>query len=129
MTTDNPAAEGERAASYENACIAAATFQGLDGITAHLRAAGYRVEVEQTGGFTMVATIYLAAPAAYPQVCVTNEGGEDDPAYIVGLYRDEESEGEPVAYEGEHGWPTYATREDATVAVATLIVRHADAVA
>jgi hypothetical protein len=45
--------------SYEEVCKSAATDQGLDPITAHLRKLGIPVVVEQTGGFCMVATVYL----------------------------------------------------------------------
>lgn len=42
---------------YEQACIDAATRQGLDPITAALDEAGVLYAVEQTGGFCMVVTI------------------------------------------------------------------------
>lgn len=42
---------------YDQACIAAATRQGLDPITAALTAAGITHTVEQTGGFCMVVTV------------------------------------------------------------------------
>lgn len=35
----------------------ATTDQGLDPVVAHLRQRGYRFEVQQTGGMTMVVTI------------------------------------------------------------------------
>lgn len=44
--------------TYEEACVAAATDQGLDPIVAALEAAGVPVSVEQTGGFCMVAYVY-----------------------------------------------------------------------
>jgi len=118
MTTNDPAAEGSRAAAYDpvaEACASAATLQGLDGIVEYLRReVGYIVEVEQTGGFVMVATIYLRDGDTFPNVCITNEGeGDEQPTYIVGLYRSEGDEGVDV--------PTYDTMEAAAAAVAKLI--------
>jgi hypothetical protein len=43
--------------TYTDRCVAAATAQGLDPVVDALTAAGLPVELEQTGGFTMVATV------------------------------------------------------------------------
>lgn len=56
--------------SYEETCKRAATDQGLDPLTAAVEArkqdladAGVTYYVEQTGGFTMVATFYIGQSA------------------------------------------------------------------
>jgi hypothetical protein len=62
---------------YADACRAAATMQGLDPLTAaaehcatDLAEAGVSYDVEQTGGFTMVACFYFADQV----VTCTHEG-------------------------------------------------------
>ena len=75
--------------NYEATCREATTLQGLDDVVEHLRATGYVVEVEQTGGFTMVPTIYLDEKHA-KAVGISNEDG-----YLVVFYdySDEMDEG------------------------------------
>lgn len=50
--------EGPRELDYAGACQAAADHQGITAIEKALQDVGLRVVVEQTGGFTMVATVY-----------------------------------------------------------------------
>jgi hypothetical protein len=66
--------------NYEDACRRAATDQDLDPLTsavdarrADLERAGVTYEVEQTGGFTMVATFYIGDEATGDAVTCTNE--------------------------------------------------------
>ena len=54
-------------------CKEATTAQGLDPVVEVLTAAGHKVVVEQTGGFTMVATVY-GEDGEY--VAITCEGDE-----------------------------------------------------
>ena len=69
---------------YQMACAEAATEQGLDPIVNVLRAEGYPVEVEQAGGFTMVATIRDKADS---MLGITCDGGEaSDLQYLVVKY-------------------------------------------
>ena len=42
---------------YADACVAAATAQGLDPVTERLHTETVHYEVEQTGGFTMVVVV------------------------------------------------------------------------
>lgn len=79
---------------YESACIAATTAQGLDEVVDFLKANGEEVVVEQTGGFCMVATIYLT-PDHRKYIGITNEG-----EWIVSLYEEDE-DGEIDAGDGE----------------------------
>jgi hypothetical protein len=65
--------------SYDRACRRAATQQGLDPLTVaatarklELTGAGVKYDVEQTGGFTMVACFYLDDRDEV--VTITNEG-------------------------------------------------------
>jgi hypothetical protein len=65
--------------NYEDACRRAATDQDLDPLTElatarklELELAGVTYEVEQTGGFTMVAVFYIDATG--DAVTCTNEG-------------------------------------------------------
>ncbi|MBS2550484.1 hypothetical protein KGQ19_26795 [Catenulispora sp. NL8] len=51
------ASEPSAEPSYGQACLAAATSQGLDPITAALSAAGIEHDVAQTGGFCMVVSV------------------------------------------------------------------------
>jgi len=67
--------------TYADACKRAATLQGLDTVVEALTAAGLPAEVEQTGGFTMVATVYCAEGAL-----VVTDDGVDEPAYLLGVY-------------------------------------------
>jgi hypothetical protein len=67
--------------NYEGACERAATDQGLDPLTEAANArklelgnAGVRYGVEQTGGFTMVATFYIGDEESGDAVTCTNEG-------------------------------------------------------
>lgn len=83
-------------AKYEAACRAAATAQGLDPLTAavaarqaELDSAGVRYSVEQTGGFTMVATFYGRGEA----ITCTDEGSwmvcaQPEQDWIDGEYDD-----------------------------------------
>jgi hypothetical protein len=68
---------------YADACRAAATIQGLDPLTAaanaravELAEAGVSYDVEQTGGFTMVACFYL--PYSRCDECGTPMDGAGD---------------------------------------------------
>lgn len=70
---------------YLAACQAATTAQGLDPVVAALKRAGYPVDVEQTGGFTMVAVVPAADPA-HGVVAITDDGTPDAPRYMVGVY-------------------------------------------
>lgn len=70
-----------RPGSYDEACAAAATNQGLDPITEALTAAGITHEVEQTGGFTMVVTVNVPTGV----VALTHDG-EGDADYLLGYY-------------------------------------------
>lgn len=110
--------EGEGVVNYETACAEAATDQGLDGIVQHLKGAGIEVEVEQTGGFCMVATVYVRRPGlAY--IGITNEGSEDDPEYLVVPYADEED-----AEGGIHR--IIRSRDSVRLAVQTMIGEAAE---
>lgn len=64
------------AMTYTERCVAAATAQGLDPVVAALTEAGLAPQVEQTGGFTMVAVVY----ATDGVVAITADG---DDAYLV----------------------------------------------
>ena len=67
---------------YAEMCAAAATAQGIDQIADALRANALPVQVEQTGGFTMVAVVRLNGHV----VAITDEGSPEFPAYLVGHY-------------------------------------------
>lgn len=91
---------------YDAACAAAATDQGLDPVVAALAEAGIDVAVEQTGGFTMVATVTV--PGGVAAVTADAPG-----AYLVGQYRgDAWTEGDE-----EYG---YATVEGTEAMVAEV---------
>lgn len=70
---------------YLAACQNATTAQGLDPVVAALTRAGYSVQVEQTGGFTMVAVTDAADPA-HGIVAITDDGTPGEPRYMVGAY-------------------------------------------
>lgn len=94
--------------AYSAACARAATAQGLDPIVTALRAAGYPVDVEQTGGFCMVAyvpactsaridadRIGITSSETAPVEAVGNENVE--PTYLVVVYNgDEDPEGDTL---------------------------------
>jgi hypothetical protein len=63
--------------SYEDACRAATTRQGLDPVVEALTAVGIEHAVEQTGGFTMVVTV--KAPTGTFAITV-------DGPYVLGYY-------------------------------------------
>lgn len=67
---------------YWDRCAYASQTSGASAIAKALRNEGYTVAVEQTGGMTMVPTIYLENGA----ICVTDESGYGDEAYCVGGY-------------------------------------------
>lgn len=81
--------------SYEDACKAATTQQGLDPMTRHLREAGIPAVVEQTGGFCMVLTVYL------------NEGHTE----WIGITREEFCEGDEQE-PGEHAVMFYSAHTE-----------------
>lgn len=64
--------------SYEARCAYATTNQGLDPVVERLTAEGFPVEVEQTGGFCMVAVVTMGERV----YCVTQDGG----TYHLGVY-------------------------------------------
>jgi hypothetical protein len=64
---------------YEEACIFHAAHQGLGPPALLLSYAGWKPEIWQSGGFTMVLVIHLDVA----QIWVTWEGDDD---YIVGYY-------------------------------------------
>ena len=74
----------ERMTEYEARCNYYAREQGADVIARTLRAAGLPCIVEQTGGFTMVPTVYNADRSR--AVMVTDEGGGDAHFYVIGCY-------------------------------------------
>lgn len=77
MTTDP--------SGYLAACQAATTRQGLDPVVTELTRAGIPVDVAQTGGFTMVATVPAADPA-HGMVGIIDDGEPGAPRYMVGVY-------------------------------------------
>ena len=68
--------------TYEQACRAAATEQGLDPVTEALAAAGIPAEVEQTGGMTMVVVVEVVDGV----VGITADGEDDSAPYLVVHY-------------------------------------------
>jgi len=79
--------------NYQARCEEASDFQGATAIAETLRAYGFSVEIEQTGGLCMVPTIYSDSAT----VCVTDEGDY----YLVGVYpaaTDEEWLSCPIDY-------------------------------
>jgi ribosomal protein L21E len=79
---------------YEAACKRATTNQGLDPVVAVLKGDGIKVVVDQTGGFTMVASVY------HGKTWFGITQGDDD-GYLVCFYEDEEADGKIVA-DGVH---------------------------
>jgi hypothetical protein len=82
---------------YEETCKRAATSQGLDPLTervaarkGELDAVGAEYDVEQTGGFTMVATFYTATEA----ITCTFESCEPDCWYVCAQPKENWTEGE-----------------------------------
>jgi hypothetical protein len=67
--------------AYDAACKQATTSQGLDPVVARLEAERLVVDVEQTGGFTMVATVKVPAGT----VGITADSDDDRP-YLVAFY-------------------------------------------
>ena len=65
---------------YDAACKGATTEQGLDPVVARF-SEGYDFAVEQTGGFTMVATVRVPAGV----VGITADSDDDKP-YLVAFY-------------------------------------------
>ena len=102
--------------TFADICTQAATDQGLDGIVAYLRCAGYNVHVAQTGGYVMVAQITNTCNDGY--FGITNEGGADDGecAILICFYEDEEdNEGRCVG--GAYAYTTYDTYAAALAAL------------
>lgn len=64
--------------TYAERCAWAATHQGLDPIVASLGDADIFADVEQTGGFTMVAVVTCVCG----HVAIVDDGA----AYLVGTY-------------------------------------------
>ena len=77
---------------YAEACKEATTFQGLDPVIAALAKEGVDVVVEQTGGFTMVATVYLTDDHS-ARLGITEER---DSRYLLCAYPEPDSDGEIV---------------------------------
>ena len=89
---------------------AAATKQGLDPVVAALSEAGIDFEVEQTGGFTMVATVTRPGGVA----AITTEGDDE---YLVGQYRGDAW----VEGEEEHGYRVVTGTEAMVVEVRDVV--------
>lgn len=100
--------------TYDARCVTATTEQGLDPVVARLSAEGFPVQVNQTGGFTMVATVTDSRDGRvfgityygpgfllceYPSMAFANGEEEHD-------YRTEVSLDEIVARLREHGVPS-----------------------
>lgn len=70
---------------YLVACKAAATAQGLDPVVEALTGAGIEVDVEQTGGFTMVAVV-RGANGVVAIIDDTLDADATEKTYLVGLH-------------------------------------------
>jgi hypothetical protein len=70
--------------SYERACAAAATDQGLDPIMAALKAGGFEPELWQSGGFCMIVTLVLVNGENYWIVEGSDYGAPAGKALVTG---------------------------------------------
>lgn len=91
---------------YEAACKEAATRQGLDPIVAALQQAGLKVVVEQTGGFCMVATVYVEGG----HWGVTADGTEPARPWLLCWYDDDKPDDEWTSEE-DAAWYSLSTEQ------------------
>ncbi len=83
--------------TYQEACYKHAESQGLlpvlDGLHNLFRE---DVQLEQTGGFTMLVSVKAPQPS-FPEaiIWISNDGTEDNPEYVVGFY--ETSDGDAIS--------------------------------